>query len=143
MPPPKSLAWGSLTPKSKTPPPSLTILILSQEFQQCLHVVCLCSGRGVRSQLLRAPAVSQWPQGVPRGSPLWGGPTRLRPGASLQEFHGPAVGLQDGAQEAAEEEEEAREAPGLAELWGDKRPELGETTLPPARGAAGEPPSTL
>lgn len=78
------------------------------------------------------------------GAPCFeGGPTRLGPGGLLQELHSQAVGVQDGAQEAAEEEEESREALGLAELGGIHSQIWGRPPSPPAQGAVGESPSTL
>lgn len=61
----------------------------------------------------------------------------------LQELHSPAIGVQDGAQEAAEEEKESREALRLAELWGIHSQIWGRPPSPPAQEAVGEPPSTL
>lgn len=58
-------------------------------------------------------------------------------------MHSPAIGVQDGAQQAAEEEEEPREALGLAELWGMHSQIWGRPSSPPAQGAVGEGPSTL
>lgn len=99
-------------------------------------------GKGVRVHLLGAAAMPRWLQGVQRGTAL-GGPTGLGPGGLLQELHSLAVGVQDGAQEAAEEEKESREALGLAELWGIHSQIWGRLSSPQPRGAVGEPPSTL
>lgn len=70
-----------------------------------------------------------------------GAPTGLGPGGSLQELHGPAVGVQDGAQEAAEEEEESREALGLAQLRGIHGQVWGRPPRPQASpgGSGGSP----
>lgn len=75
-----------------------------------------------------------------------GGPTRLGPAGLLQERCCSRVGLQNGAQEAAEEEEEAGRAFGLSEL-GRARSETSLwslSTLPHPKGVeGGEPPTHL
>lgn len=73
---------------------------------------------------------------------LWGGPTGLGPAGSVQESHGSGVGPQHGAQEPAEEEEEARRALGLTELEGGS-PRLGKLTSPCQSGSGGDTPGTL
>lgn len=72
-----------------------------------------------------ALAAPQFRQKPSQGGLVWlekrlptpgGGPTGLGPAESVQKSHGSGVGPQHGAQEPAEEEEEARRALRLAEL---------------------------
>lgn len=108
-----------------------------------------CEGGCCRPALVSPKAKQGWGGGRRRrdhGGVLGGGPTRLGPAGLLQESRCSRVGLQNGAQEAAEEEEEAGRAFGLSEL-GRAQSETSLwnlSTLPHPKGVErGEPPLTL
>lgn len=114
--------------------PQLTRALLGQELEQLLHIGCLCVGRwgsrpstpslGLQRELwlcLGFPRAQQGLGGLEEQFSPGGALTRLGPVGLPQESHGSGVSAQHGAEEPAEEDEDAGRGLRLPELDGGKQ----------------------